>query len=73
MGQDKTIELVRPNFFLPEMEKFIEDYVRSCPKYQKNKAARHARCGLLQPIKSAYRPWDSISMYFIVKLPLSDG
>jgi hypothetical protein len=39
MGQDKTIELVRRNFFWPEMEKFIEDYVHSCPQCQKNKAA----------------------------------
>jgi hypothetical protein len=39
MGQDKSIELVRRNFFWPEMEKFIEDYVCPCPVCQKNKAA----------------------------------
>jgi hypothetical protein len=32
IGQDKTIELVRRNFFWPEMEKFIEDYIHSCPE-----------------------------------------
>ena len=32
MGQDKTIEFIRQNFFWPEMEKFIEDYVHSCPE-----------------------------------------
>ena len=73
MGQDKTIELVRQNFFWPEMEKFIEDYVRSCPECQRNKAARHAHYGLLQPLELAYRPWDSISMDFIIQLPVSDG
>jgi hypothetical protein len=66
MGQDKTIELVGRNFFWPEMEKFIEDYIRSCPHCQKNKAACHASYGLLQPLKLAYRPWDSISMDFII-------
>jgi hypothetical protein len=48
MGQDKTIELVRRSFFWPEMDIFIEDYIRSCPEYQTNKAARHARYGLQQ-------------------------
>jgi hypothetical protein len=39
MGQDKAIELVRQNFFWPEMETFIKDYVHSCTEYQKNKTA----------------------------------
>jgi hypothetical protein len=39
MGQDKTIELVRQNLFWLEMVKFIEDYFRSCPEWQKNKTA----------------------------------
>jgi hypothetical protein len=73
MGQDKTIELVRRNFFWPELEKFIEDYVCSCPECQKTKAARHARYRHLQPLELAYRPWDSISMDFIIELPVSDG
>jgi transposase InsO family protein len=55
------------------MEKFIEDYVLSCPECQQNKAARHARYSLLQALESAYRTWDSISMDFIIELPVSDG
>jgi hypothetical protein len=73
LGQDKTIELVRRHFFCPEMEKFIKDYVRSCPECQRNKAAHHAHYGLLQPLEFAYHPWDSISMDFIIALPVSDG
>jgi hypothetical protein len=73
MGQDKTIELVRRNFFWSEMEKFIKDYVHSCPECQRNKVARHARYGLLQPLELAYRLWDSISMDFIIDLPVSDS
>jgi hypothetical protein len=42
MVQNKTIELVRQNCFWPEMDKFIKDYVRSCPEFQKNNSARHA-------------------------------
>jgi hypothetical protein len=39
MGQDKMFELVRRNIYWPEIEKFIKDYVRSCPKYPRNNAA----------------------------------
>jgi len=73
MGQEKMIELVRRNFFWPQMDQWIQDYVNSCPDCQKNKAACHARYGLLQPLELAYRPWDDISMDFIVDLPVSNG
>jgi hypothetical protein len=73
MGQEKMIELVRRNFFWPQMDQWIEDYVHSCPDCQRNKAARHAQYGLLQPLELIYRPWDEISMDFIVDLPVSNG
>jgi len=68
IGQEKMIELIRRNFFWLQMDQWIEDYVRSYPDCQKNKAARHARYGLLQPLELVYRPWDEISMDFIVDL-----
>jgi len=34
MGQDKTIELVRRNFWWPKMNERIIDFVRSCPECQ---------------------------------------
>jgi len=39
MGQDKTIELIRRNFWWPKMNERIVDFVQSCPECQKNKAA----------------------------------
>jgi len=41
MGQDKTIELIRRNFWWPKMNERIMDFVRSCPECQKNKASQH--------------------------------
>jgi len=38
MGQDKTIELIRRNFWWSKMNKQIIDFVRSCPECQQNKA-----------------------------------
>jgi len=41
MGQDKTIELIRRNFWWPKMDKDIIDFICSCPECQKNKAVHH--------------------------------
>jgi transposase InsO family protein len=72
-GQDKTIELIRRNFWWPKMDEQIIDYVRSCPQCQKDKAARHQKYGLLQPLELPYAPWQSIAMDFITDLPESSG
>ena len=60
MGQDKTVKLVQRNFFWPQMDSWIRDYVGSCKDYQKDKAICHARYGLLQPLEVPYAPWDPI-------------
>src|SRR5258706_10653557 len=51
----------------------VQDYVRSCDTCQRDKASRHKKYGLLDPLEIPYRPWSSISMDWIVKLPESGG
>ena len=72
MGQDKTIELIRWNFWWPKMNERIIDFVRSCPS-QQNKVSRHQPYGLSSPLELPYAPWQSIAMDFITELPISDG
>jgi len=62
MGQDKTVELVQRNFFWPQMDTWIRDYVGSYEDSQKDKAICDARYGLLQPLEVHYAPWNSISI-----------
>jgi len=50
MGQDKTIELIRRNFWWPKMDERIIDFVRSRLEFQRNKTARHHPYGLLHPL-----------------------
>ena len=73
MGQDKTIELIRRNFWWPRMNERIIDFVRSCPECQQNKVARHQPYGLSSPLELPYTPWPSIAMDFIMELPFSSG
>jgi len=73
MGQDKTTELIRRNFWWPKMNERIIDFVRSCPECQKNKSSHHAPYGLSSPLELPYAPWQSIAMDFITELPRSEG
>jgi hypothetical protein len=72
-GQDKTIELIRRNFWWPKIDKTMIDYIQSCIKCQKNKTAHHLKYGLLQPLELPYAPWRLIAMDFITDLPESTG
>ena len=72
MGQDKTIELVRRNFWWPKMNEQIIDFVRSCPECQKNKTARHQPYSLSSPLELPYAPWQTIAMDFVTELPVSE-
>ena len=73
IGQDKTIELIRRNFWWPKMNEQIIDFVRSCPDCQQNKASHHQPYGLSSPLELPYAPWQSIAMDFITELPTSDN
>jgi deoxyuridine 5'-triphosphate nucleotidohydrolase len=71
-GQKKTLELITRNFYWPKMDEWIKSYVSTCDTCQRNKSPRHARYGLLQPLELPYSPWISVSVDFIVALPLSE-
>jgi hypothetical protein len=53
------------------MNERIIDFVRSCPKCQKNKATRYQPYRLSSPLELPYAPWQSIAMDFITDLPVS--
>ena len=72
-GQDKTIELVRRNFWWPKMDQSIIEFIRSCPNCQKDKSRRHRQYGLLSPLELPHAPWQSIAMDVITDLPPSNG
>ena len=55
------------------MAEDVQDYVRSCDTCQRDKTSRHRKYRLLEPLEIPYRPWSSISMDWITKLPESGG
>jgi RNase H-like domain found in reverse transcriptase/Reverse transcriptase (RNA-dependent DNA polymerase)/Integrase zinc binding domain/Integrase core domain/Chromo (CHRromatin Organisation MOdifier) domain len=70
-GQAKTHELVTRDFYWPRLRRFVNRYVSTCDTCARAKAPRHKPHGLLAPLPVPTRPWRSISMDFIVSLPVS--
>ena len=72
-GRSRTFELIARDYVWDNMRQEIYDYVDRCDTCQRNKSPRHKPFGLLQPLPVPSRPWSSLSMDFIVKLPKSKG
>lgn len=71
-GVTKTLERVKTTYTFPRIKKVVQDVIRQCSLCAKTKARRHKPYGELQPLPVAQRPWHSITMDFITKLPLSE-
>jgi hypothetical protein len=73
LGQAKTLELVTRDYHWPGMRQFINEYIKSCDTCSRNKTPRQTPHGPLHPLPIPPAPWSSVSMDFIVELPLSNG
>jgi transposase InsO family protein len=51
------------------MVKDVDEYVKSCENCQKNKGCKRSPLGLLYPHERPQKPWQKISLDFIVQLP----
>ncbi|MBW0526298.1 hypothetical protein O181_066013 [Austropuccinia psidii MF-1] len=71
--QEKTLKLIKRDFYWAGMNQFIKDYVSSCPQCSRNKNIHHKKLGLLKPLQIPSGPWNSLSMDFITQLPLSNS
>jgi hypothetical protein len=47
----------------------VEDRIRKCDLYNRNKTARYKPYGLLKSLKALKGVWEYIALDFIVKLP----
>ncbi|MBW0580938.1 hypothetical protein O181_120653 [Austropuccinia psidii MF-1] len=72
-GQEKTLKLIKRDFYWAGMNQFIKDYVSPCQKCSRNKNIHHKKFGLLKPLQSPSGPWNSLSMEFTTQFPLSNN
>jgi len=72
-GQWKMVELVTRNYWWPGITKEIKRYVEGCDQCQRMKNRVDMPVGKLRPNQVPERPWQHISVDFIMKLPVSKG
>ncbi|MBW0465813.1 hypothetical protein O181_005528 [Austropuccinia psidii MF-1] len=72
-GQEKTLKLIKRNFYWAGMNQIIKDYVSSCQKCSRDKQIYHKKSELLKPLQIPSGPWNSLSMDFITQFPLSSN
>jgi transposase InsO family protein len=73
VGRDRTLFAVAKRFWWPRMARQVAHYVASCPTCQRTKVDRRKEAGLLQPLPVPERPWQDVSLDFIVSLPKCEG
>jgi len=70
-GQWKMVELVTRNYWWPGITKEVKQYVEGCDQCQRMKNRAEMLVGKLRPNQVPERPWQHISVDFIMKLPVS--
>ena len=71
LGFDKTYTTLRRLAYWPMMSVDVRNYVASCSSCQRNKAVRRLPAGLLHPLEVPEQRWDTVTMDFVVKLPMT--
>ena len=73
MGVMKTLARVRENFVWTSMKQNVHHFVTTCLTCQQIKSDNRRSSGLLCPLPVPARPWEDLSLDFIVGLPLHCG
>ncbi len=72
-GAKRTTTFIKKSYYWPDLKESAKDYVKTCLTCQQNRTLNKKQAGLLQPLPIPERPWESVSMDFMVSLPPSKG
>ena len=73
LGTAKTVARIMENFHWTGLRKDVADFVAQCMDCQSVKYETKRVAGLLCPLPVPHRPWDDLSLDFIVGLPPYHG
>jgi hypothetical protein len=68
-GYQKTIAVVKRQYYWPGMKKEVVEYIAKCLECQKVKVEHRHPAGLLHPLPIPEWKWEVVTMDFITKLP----
>ena len=69
----KMLELVSRNYWWPQVSRYIGQYVSTCDLCLRTKLIRQALVDELHPLWIPDSRWDTLSVDFVVELPLTLG
>lgn len=72
-GVAKTLDLLTRSFNWPNARQELLTFISGCMSCQQIRVDRRAPQGKLMPLPTPDRPWATIGVDFVVKLPLSQG
>ncbi|TAQ83100.1 hypothetical protein B7494_g8576 [Chlorociboria aeruginascens] len=70
-GFAKLHDIIHRSFFIRGIARHLKDFLKYCPQCEVYQTKRHAPFGSLQPIISPPVPFHTITIDFILALPLS--
>jgi len=73
MGITKTLACMGENFIWPRIKNDVRQFIVVCIDYQHTKYNTRKQVGLLCPLAIHSRPWEDLSLDFIVGLPAYGG
>jgi hypothetical protein len=68
-GVLKTYKTLARDFWWPNMQKTVDEYVSSCSSCQRNKSRTQKEAGPVQPLGVPDYNWQEMTMDFITQLP----
>jgi hypothetical protein len=69
LGYQKTIVVVKNQYYWLGMKKVVVDYIARCLEFLKIKVENRHKPSFLQPFPILEWKWEIVTMYFITKLP----
>ena len=73
LGMGNTYELLHRSYYWPDMQGFVQRYVRHCHVCKRSKAFRFKKQGVLQPLLMPEQRWQDISIDFVTGIPEVKG
>ena len=68
-GYQKTITMLRREYFWPNMKTKLVEYIARCFECQQVKTEHQHPAGLLHPLPIPSWKWEIISLNFVIGLP----
>ena len=73
LGQQRMLELIKWNYWWPDIKEDIKKYIQGYIKFQQNKIQYQKKVGELYPLEIPQELWQEISIDIVRPLPKLNG